>query len=74
MPLSAKQVIKNGDAWGKVGSSFGDGFRRGFEDALRQQQQLELLEIERQIQMDILERQRQIQIEILERELRGQKK
>ena len=64
--LSAAQVIKQANAWGRAGTGFGEGFRKGFEDSLRQQQELELLEREKQIQLEVLERQRQIQMEILE--------
>jgi hypothetical protein len=68
--LSAVQIIKQADPWGRAGTAFGEAFRKGFEDGLRQQRELELLEREKQIQLEILERQRQIQIEILERQRR----
>ena len=62
--LSAAQYIKKANIWGRVGSGFGEGFRKGFEDSLRRQHELELLEREKQIQLEILEKKRRIQIEI----------
>lgn len=63
--LSAYQV-KQASTAGKVGSGIGKGFVEGLENYNKQQNQLQLLERERQIQMEILERQRQIQLELLE--------
>ncbi len=65
MSLSATQVIKQGNAWGRFGTALGQGFAQGCENSIHQQQQLELLEREREIQLELLERQRQIELEII---------